>query len=48
MTSAFGCKPRRMLSSLKMATAMFAETLDNTQHSTRLTPKSRSYTMGLL
>jgi hypothetical protein len=28
---------------LKMATAMFAETLVNTQHSTRLTPESRSY-----
>jgi hypothetical protein len=29
---------------LKMATAMFAETLFNTQHSTRLTPDSKSYT----
>jgi hypothetical protein len=25
---------------LKMATAVFAETLDNTQHSTRLNPES--------
>jgi hypothetical protein len=31
-------------SSLKVATGMFAETLDNTQHSTRLTPESQSYT----
>jgi hypothetical protein len=30
---------------LKMATAMFAETLDNSQHSTRLNPESRSYTL---
>jgi hypothetical protein len=27
----------------KMATAMFVETLDNYQHSTRLNPESRSY-----
>jgi hypothetical protein len=33
---------------LKMETAMFAETLDNSQHLTRLTPplKSRSYTLN--
>jgi hypothetical protein len=30
----------------KMATAMFAETMDNTQHSTWLTPKSQSYTLN--
>jgi hypothetical protein len=29
-----------------VATAMFAETLDNTQHSTRLIPESRSYTLN--
>jgi hypothetical protein len=28
---------------LKMAAAMFAETLDNIQHSTRLTPESRNF-----
>jgi hypothetical protein len=32
---------------LKMATAMFAETLDNSQHSTRLNPECRSYTLKL-
>jgi hypothetical protein len=31
---------------LKMATAMFAEKLDNTQHWTLLKPKSRSYTLN--
>jgi hypothetical protein len=31
---------------LKMATTMFAKTLDNYQHSTRLNPQSRSYTMS--
>jgi hypothetical protein len=31
---------------MKMATAMFAETLNNIQHSTRLTPESRSYTLN--
>jgi hypothetical protein len=30
---------------LMMATAMFAETLKNLQHSTRLIPKSRIYTL---
>jgi hypothetical protein len=29
-----------------MATAMFAEMLDNSQHSTRLIPESRSFTMN--
>jgi hypothetical protein len=29
---------------LKMATVMFTETVDNSQHSTRLIPESRSYT----
>jgi hypothetical protein len=32
------------LFSLKMATSVFAETLVNSQHSTLLTPESRSYT----
>jgi hypothetical protein len=31
---------------LKIATAMFAETLDNFQHSTRLIPESRSFTFS--
>jgi hypothetical protein len=31
---------------LKMVTVMFAETLVNFQHSTRLTPESRSYTLN--
>jgi hypothetical protein len=31
---------------LKMATAMFTETMDNSQHSTRLIPESRSYTLN--
>jgi hypothetical protein len=29
-----------------MATAMFAETLENSQHSTRLIPESRSKTLN--
>jgi hypothetical protein len=36
--------PNHYMFTLKMATAMFAETLDNTQHSTRLNPNSRGYT----
>jgi hypothetical protein len=36
--------PNHYTFTLKMANAMFAETLYNTQHSTRLTPESRSYT----
>jgi hypothetical protein len=49
----FGDKPRRMLRiiqrfgkhfTLKMATAMSAETLDNCQHSTLLIPENRSST----
>jgi hypothetical protein len=31
---------------LKMATAMFAEMLDNSQHSMQLIPESRSYTLN--
>jgi hypothetical protein len=31
---------------LKMATAMSSETLDNSQHSTRLIPESRDCTMN--
>jgi hypothetical protein len=31
---------------LKMAAAMFVETLDNFQPSTRLTPESRSFTLN--
>jgi hypothetical protein len=30
---------------VKLATAVFADVLDNSQHSTRLTPESRSYTV---
>jgi hypothetical protein len=33
---------------LKMETAMFAETLDNFQHSTRLISESRSFTLFVL
>jgi hypothetical protein len=33
-----------MISTSKMAIAMFAETLVNTKHSTHLSPESRSYT----
>jgi hypothetical protein len=32
---------------LSMTTAMFTKTLDNVQHSTRLTPESRSFTSYL-
>jgi hypothetical protein len=31
---------------LKMATTVFAETLNKSQHSTRLNPESRSYTLS--
>jgi hypothetical protein len=32
---------------IKLATAIFVETLDNSQHSTRLTTESRSYISSL-
>jgi hypothetical protein len=34
------------LDTLKMATVMLAEALDNYQHSTRLIPESRSYSLN--
>jgi hypothetical protein len=40
--------PNHYTFTLKMATAMFAETLDNFQYSTRLNPESRSYTFRKL
>jgi hypothetical protein len=38
--------PNRYIFTLKMATAMFTETLNNFQHSTRLNPESRSCTLN--
>jgi hypothetical protein len=38
--------PNHYTFTLNMATAMFAETLDNSQHSTRINPESRSYTLN--
>jgi hypothetical protein len=38
-------RPNHYTFTLKMATAMFAETLDNFQHSTRLIPEGRSCTI---
>jgi hypothetical protein len=37
--------PKQHIVTLKMATAMFSETLDNYQHLTWLTPESRSCTL---
>jgi hypothetical protein len=36
--------PNHYTFTLKVATEMFAKTLDRSQHSTRLIPKSQSYT----
>jgi hypothetical protein len=38
--------PNHYTFTLKMATAMFVETLDDSEHSTRLTPESQSYTLN--
>jgi hypothetical protein len=37
--------PNQYTFTLKMATVMFAETLDNLQHSTRLVPENISHTL---
>jgi hypothetical protein len=37
--------PNHCTFTLKMGTSMFVETLDNSQHSTQLTPESQSYTL---
>jgi uncharacterized protein YbaP (TraB family) len=41
-----GAKGLAAIFTLKMATGVFVETLDNSKHSTRLIPESRSFTMN--
>jgi hypothetical protein len=38
--------PNHYTFTLKMVTAMFGETLDNSQHSTQLIPERRTYTLN--
>jgi hypothetical protein len=41
-----GAEELAAIFTLKMATGVFVETLDNSKHSTRLIPESRSFTMN--